>query len=112
MSGDNRGQQPVIRSQENVVLSRDGNNLPDVPTPGSTTATCTVPGGKYPNARASQKPASAGQCTTISCVRSTILASGNRVRMTPFMTPTNGPWCPKSVVIVMTPDGFAEMGIE
>jgi hypothetical protein len=32
--------------------------------------------------------------------------------MTPFMTPTNGPWCPKSVVIVMTPDGFAELDIE
>ncbi len=47
----------------------------ELPTPGSTTATCTVPGGKYPNERPSQKPASAGQCTRISCVRSTSRAA-------------------------------------
>ncbi len=76
----------------------------EVPTPGSTTATCTVPAGKYPNARASQKPASAGQWTMISWVRSMIRAAGMRERMRPFITPTKGPWCPKSVVMVMTPE--------
>ena len=45
-------------------------------------------------------------------VKSTIRASGKRVRITPFMTPTNGPWCPKSVVMVMTPEGFAGPLIE
>src|SRR5579862_7577507 len=32
-------------------------------------------------------------------------ASRRRVRMMPFITPTNGPWWPKSVVMVMTPEG-------
>jgi len=31
-------------------------------------------------------------------------APGKRVSMQPFMTPTNGPWWPKSVVMVMTPE--------
>src|SRR5580700_367098 len=83
-----------------------------VPTPGSTTARCTVPAGKYPNERASQKPASAGQCTTISCVRSTMRAAGKRLRMQPFITPTNGPWWPKSVVIVITPEGCAALAAD
>src|SRR6266853_2474820 len=83
--------------------------LREVPTPGSTTATCTVPAGKYPKACASQKPASAGQCTTISCVRSMMRAAGKRVSMQPFMTPTNGPWWPKSVVMVMTPEALGAL---
>src|SRR5579859_4023591 len=33
-----------------------------------------------------------------------IRAAGKRARMQPFMTPTKGPWCPKSVVTVMTPE--------
>src|SRR2546429_268229 len=33
-------------------------------------------------------------------------AAGKRVSMQPFMTPTNGPWWPKSVVMVMTPEGL------
>src|SRR5437763_7716210 len=33
-------------------------------------------------------------------------AAGKRVSMQPFMTPTNGPWWPKSVVMVMTPEAL------
>jgi len=36
---------------------------------------------------------------------STMRAAGKRLRMQPFITPTNGPWWPKSVVIVITPEG-------
>ncbi len=32
-------------------------------------------------------------------------AAGKRLRMQPFITPTKGPWWPKSVVMVMTPGG-------
>ena len=63
-----------------------------VPTPGSTTATCTEPLGKYAYARASQNPASAGQYTGTSCVTSMIRAAGKCARMRPFIVATNGPW--------------------
>src|SRR3984893_13795888 len=39
-------------------------------------------------------------------MRSTMRAPGKRVSMQPFMTPTNGPWWPKSVVIVITPEAL------
>src|SRR5205823_1108303 len=106
-----RGSTVGSSTQEGTsALTRTATMLRAVPTPGSTTATCTVPAGKYPKARASQKPASAGQCTTISCVRSMMRAAGKRASMQPFMTPTNGPWCPKSVVMVMTPEAGVVMG--
>src|SRR6266850_3408875 len=38
-----------------------------------------------------------------------IRAPEKRLRMHPFMTPTNGPWCPKSVVMVMTPEGLPKL---
>ena len=92
MPADHRREQPVVRRHENMLVRRSPATMSrEVPTPGSTTATCTVPGGKYSNARASQNPASAGQWTTISCVRSMIRAVGRRPRMRPFMTPTKGP---------------------
>src|SRR5213082_859561 len=97
---------PLSGARNRWPPARTATMLREVPTPGSTTATCTVPAGKYPKACASQKPASAGQCTTISCVRSMMRAAGKRVSMQPFMTPTNGPWWPKSVVMVMTPEAL------
>ena len=74
-----RREQAVVGGEEDMPAAPDRDDArARCPTPGSTTATCTVPGGKYAKARASQKPASAGQCTTISCVRSMMRASGKR----------------------------------
>src|SRR5579883_2921665 len=77
-----------------------------VPTPGSTTATCTAPAGKYSKQRESQKPASATRCGGMACVTSMMRTAGNLAVRTPFMTPTNGSSSPKSVVSVTTPDGW------
>src|SRR5690606_12043739 len=74
-----------------------------LPTPGSTTATCTLPGGNQAYDRASQNAASATACGGMPWVRSMTRASGKRAAITPFMMPTNGSLSPKSVSRVMTP---------
>jgi len=112
MSGDNRGQQSVVRSKkEYVVLSRDSNKSTGSTDAGVDDATVHGPSGKYPNA-GQPEARSAGRAQRSSCVDPTILASGNRVRIDALHDPDKRALCPKSVVIVMTPDGFAEMGIE
>src|SRR5210317_1738238 len=42
----------------------------------------------------------------MSWARSITLAAGKRLMMTPRITPAKGPLWPKSVVIVMTPEGL------
>src|SRR5438128_10639879 len=54
-------------------------------------------------------------CGGKSCVRSTMVASGARVRMTPFMVPTYGSERPKSVVRVrrgMGVQAFRRSGVQ
>ena len=109
LAADDRRQQAVVRGEEargrravTAMMSRE------VPTPGSTTAMCTVPAREIPEGARQPESGLSRPVDEISWVRSTIRAPGSRLRMTPFMTPTNGPWCPKSVVIVMTPEGGLE----
>ena len=58
------------------------------PTPGSTTATKTVPGGKCRYAASSASAPAATSWAGTSWVTSTSVASGQTVRIAPFMAPT------------------------
>src|SRR4026208_875595 len=71
-----------------------------VPTPGSTTARCTVPGGKNGTADSRASAPATMSWGGRSWVRSTSRAEGQIERITPFMIPTKGSRSPKSVVSV------------
>ncbi len=75
----------------------------EVPTPGSTTARCTVPAGKNGTAASSARLPASTSWGAISWVRSTSRAEGQMDRTTPFMIPTKGSRSPKSVVRVIRP---------
>ena len=60
----------------------------DVPTPGSTTATWMVSGGKNGQTEPSTNAAWATSWAGTSCVTSTMFASGFTPRTAPFMAPT------------------------
>src|SRR6202022_843551 len=82
-----------------IALRRD-------PTPGSTTATCTVPIGKLRQALSRRKaPWSTAKGRT-PWVMSTSDAFGLTARIAPFMAPTYASSRPKSVSRVTIPFGF------
>src|SRR6266849_10756639 len=74
-----------------------------LPTPGSTTARCTVPGGKNGVAASRARPPARMSWGGTSWVRSTSRADGQMDSSTPFMIPTKGSRSPKSVVRVIRP---------
>src|SRR5215831_4032464 len=76
--------------------------LRSLPTPGSTTATWTVPFGKNRHEAASANAPARISPGGISCVMSTIVARGLIRRATPFIVPTNQSLVPKSVVNVIS----------
>src|ERR1043166_5391371 len=83
-----------------------------VPTPGSTTARCTVPAGKYGAAASRASAPSVMSWRSTSWVTSTS-ASGRRAAsampsMTPFISATYASRSPKSVVSVTRPGTLAD----
>lgn len=95
----------IIRSVSKPLSGAPYNWLPKrvaiayflVLTPGSTTATCALPSGKKGAWRQRAKAACNTFCGSMVWVMSTILASGQIPKMTPFITPTNLSRIPKSV---------------
>ena len=83
----------------NSPLSGPTNRAPDrpstaiarraVPTPGSTTARCTAPSGRYSIDEASTSAPEWTSWGGISWVRSITRASGQPRAITPWQTPTN-----------------------
>src|SRR6266852_2057489 len=74
-----------------------------LPTPGSTTARCTVPGCKNGVAASRARPPARMSWRGTSWVRSASRADGQMDSSTPFMIPTKGSRSPKSVVRVIRP---------
>src|SRR5438552_5551857 len=102
-------QSPSSRNGVNRPLSGPTNTWPaaartsprrSVPTPGSTTARCTVPAGKNGAAASSARAPSVTSCAATSWLTSTSRASRAIPRITPFMAATYGSRVPKSVVSV------------
>ena len=75
---DHAAEQPVVRRQEQVALGLDDGDVARAADARIHHGDVHGAAGKVANDRPSQKPASAGQCASTSCVRSTIVAAGNR----------------------------------
>src|SRR5438034_2582866 len=91
---------PLSGPTKNCPREPTASGRRSVPTPGSTTARWTVPGGKSAAEASSTKAARARCRGGMSWVRSTTRASGQTAWMTPCTTPTNQSWWPKSDVKV------------
>ena len=79
VAADDRRQQAIVRREEDMAPRRHRDDVARgarPPDPPRRRGPC--PAGNTRTTRASQNPASAGQWTTISCVRSTIRASAKR----------------------------------
>ncbi len=72
-----------------------------VPTPGSTTTMCTLPGGDILTMDRSMYAASMGLNGVMLCVTSTIVAEGSSLSMVIFIWATKPPESEKSVISVI-----------
>ncbi len=70
---------PLSGPKKYCPAASTSNGRRDDPTPGSTTATCTVPFGNHRHASPNVNAASAKSNGRKSCVRSTTVASGQIV---------------------------------
>jgi hypothetical protein len=99
------GQRPrehaIIRANKNVICSLHGKGPALAAHAGPTTATCTVPLGKYRQAVIKENAPARMSPGGISCVMSTMIARGLIPSTTAFIVPTNQSLVPKSMVSVI-----------